>query len=131
MDIPEDGSTETPRGLWRVAAPSSRAGRGAAARCHVDIPEDDQNAASSQVRGLNYIMRQEEEIAAKKQAAREAAEAAEAAAQAAAEAEAAAAEAAAKAEEEAAAAAEAAAAEAAAAEAEAAPEPEAAADDAE
>mmetsp|Transcript_9821 Transcript_9821/g.29794 ORF Transcript_9821/g.29794 Transcript_9821/m.29794 type:complete len:238 (+) Transcript_9821:70-783(+) len=83
------------------------------------------------VRGLNYIMRQEEEIAAKKQAAREAAEAAEAAAQAAAEAEAAAAEAAAKAEEEAAAAAEAAAAEAAAAEAEAAPEPEAATDDAE
>ena len=34
----EGGSTETPRDLWRVALPSSRAGRGPAAGCHVDIP---------------------------------------------------------------------------------------------
>ena len=31
-------STDTPRYLWRVAVPSSRAGRGPAAGCRVDIP---------------------------------------------------------------------------------------------
>ena len=48
----EGGSTETPRDLWWVAVPSSRAGRAPAAGCHADIPRADwETSAPTRVNG--------------------------------------------------------------------------------